>query len=146
MPLNPKGFEFLEHTADIYIAAYGENIAEAFENAARAMFETMTNIDSISPESKEIVEVKGKDKMELLYNWLEELLIRFDVYGKLYSKFDIKEISNTPDGYVLKAIIYGEPFNPSKHVQKVGVKAVTYHRMEIKETSEGVTLKFILDI
>jgi len=31
-------------------------------------------------------------------------------------------------------------------VQKVGVKAVTYHRMEIKETSEGVTLKFILDI
>jgi len=146
MPLNPKGFEFLEHTADIYIAAYGENIAEAFENAARAMFETMTNIDSVSPESKEIVEVKGKDKMELLYNWLEELLIRFDVYGKLYSKFDIKEISNTPDGYVLKAIIYGEPFNPSKHVQKVGVKAVTYHRMEIKETSEGVTLKFILDI
>ena len=146
MPLNPKGFEFLEHTADIYIAAYGENIAEAFENAARAMFETMTNIDSVSPESKEIVEVKGKDKMELLYNWLEDLLIRFDVYGKLYSKFDIKEISNTPDGYVLKAIIYGEPFNPSKHVQKVGVKAVTYHRMEIKETSEGVTLKFILDI
>ena len=146
MPLNPKGFEFLEHTADIYIAAYGENIAEAFENAARAMFETMTNIDSVSPESKEIVEVKGKDKMELLYNWLEELLIRFDVYGKLYSKFDIKEISNTPDGYVLKAIIYGETFNPSKHVQKVGVKAVTYHRMEIKETSEGVTLKFILDI
>ena len=146
MPLNPKGFEFLEHTADIYIAAYGENIAEAFENAARAMFETMTNIDSVSPESKEIVEVKGKDKMELLYNWLEELLIRFDVYGKLYSKFDIKEISNTPDGYVLKAIIYGEPFNPSKHVQKVGVKAVTYHRMEINETSEGVTLKFILDI
>ncbi|HDM89067.1 MAG TPA: archease [Candidatus Bathyarchaeota archaeon] len=146
MPLNPKGFEFLEHTADIYIAAYGENIAEAFENAARAMFETMTNIDSVSPESKEIVEVKGKDKMELLYNWLEELLIRFDVYGKLYSKFDIKEISNTPDGYVLKAIIYGEPFNPSKHMQKVGVKAVTYHRMEIKETSEGVTLKFILDI
>ena len=146
MPLNPKGFEFLEHTADIYIAAYGDNIAEAFENAARAMFETMTNIDSVSPESKEIVEVKGKDKMELLYNWLEELLIRFDVYGKLYSKFDIKEISNTPDGYVLKAIIYGEPFNPSKHMQKVGVKAVTYHRMEIKETSEGVTLKFILDI
>jgi len=146
MPMCTKGFEFLEHTADIYIAAYGKNIAEAFENAARAMFETMTNISSISPESQEIVEVKGRDKKELLYNWLEELLIRFDIYGKLYSKFDVKEISNTPDGYILKAVIYGEPFNPSKHIQKVGVKAVTYHRMEIKETSEGVTLKFILDI
>jgi len=31
-------------------------------------------------------------------------------------------------------------------VQKVGVKAVTYHRMEIARKPEHVTLKFILDI
>jgi len=146
MSKNSKGFEFLEHTADIYIAAYGRNLAEAFENAARAMFETMTDIDAIKPEIQENVEVKGEDKKALLYTWLEELLIRFDISGRLYSKFDVKEIKETDCGYELRAIIYGEPFDPSRHVQKVGVKAITYHRMEIEETSKGIILKFILDI
>jgi len=146
MSKNPKGFEFLEHTADIYIAAYGRDMAESFENAARAMFETMTDVDSIKPVIQETVEVKGEDKKALLYTWLEELLIRFDINGMLYSKFNIKEIRKTPSGYKLKAIIYGETFDPAKHKQKVGIKAITYHRMEIEETPKGVTLKFILDI
>ncbi|MCK4320170.1 archease, partial [Candidatus Bathyarchaeota archaeon] len=29
-----RRFEFLEHTADAYVAAYGRTIEEAFENAA----------------------------------------------------------------------------------------------------------------
>jgi SHS2 domain-containing protein len=32
------------------------------------------------------------------------------------------------------------------HPQKVGVKAVTYHRMEILKKPANVTVKFILDI
>jgi len=146
MPDKPKGFEFLEHTADVYIAAYGRDLAEAFENAALAMFETMTNIDAIQPKIQEVLEVKGEDKQALLYNWLEELLVRFEISGRLYSKFNVKEIKETRDGYKLRAEIYGEPFDPIRHEQKVGVKAITYHRMEIKETLRDVTLKFILDI
>jgi len=141
-----EGFEFLEHTADVYIAAYGRNLAEAFENAALAMFETMTDVNLVKPKIREDVEVKGEDKYALLYGWLEELLVRFEINGKLYSKFDVKEIKETEDGYELRATIYGEPFDPAKHKQKVGVKAVTYHRMEIEETSGEVTLRFILDI
>jgi len=146
MPENLRRFEFLEHTADVYIAAYGRDLAEAFENAALAMFETMTDVDAVKPEIQELVEVKGEDKQALLYSWLEELLVRFEISEKLYSKFDVKEIKETEDGYELRAVIYGELFNPAKHKQKVGVKAITYHRMEIKETPNKVTLKFILDI
>jgi len=146
MTKQSRGFKFLEHTADIYIAAYGKDMPEAFENAAYAMFETMTNIKDVKPAVQENVEVEGRDEKELLYNWLEELLIRFDINGRLYSKFYVNEIKKTPQGYRLKAQIYGEEFDPSRHSQKVGVKAVTYHRMEIEKKMEGVTLKFILDI
>lgn len=146
MTRQPRGFKFLEHTADVYIAAYGRNMPEAFENAAYAMFETMTNIRDVKPVVQEDVEVEGRDEKELLYNWLEELLIRFDINGRLYSKFHVEEVKKTPQGYRLKAQIYGEEFDPSRHSQKVGVKAVTYHRMEIEKKAEGVTLKFILDI
>jgi SHS2 domain-containing protein len=139
-------YRLLEHTADAYIAAYGKDLAEAFENAAVAMFDVMTEIDQVSPILKDSVEVGAEDKQSLLYNWLEALLIKSETNEMLYSQFKIPDLEQTESGYKLKATIWGEHFNPQKHLQKVGVKAVTYHRMEILEESEKVTLKFILDI
>jgi len=141
-----KRFEFLEHTADLYIAAYGESLEEAFENAAYATFEGMTDIEKVQPKLEDTVEVEGHDEQALLYNWLEALLVKFDIIGNLYSRFKIGTIEKTSEGFKLKAKIWGEPFNPEKHTQKVGVKAVTYHRMEISKTPKKVTAKFILDI
>jgi SHS2 domain-containing protein len=146
MPEKKKGFEFLEHTADAYIAAYGEDLAEAFENAALAMFETMTDTKAIKPINEKTVTAKGADKQALLYDWLERLLVMFEVEGMLLSKFKIHKIQQAKDGFRLEAKVYGEPYDPERHKQKVGVKAVTYHRMEVKETPGEVVLKFILDI
>ena len=142
-----KRFEFLEHTADLYIAAYGESLEKAFENAAAAMFEGMTELDKIKPQIEDKVEVEGHDKQALLYNWLEALLVKFEIESKLYSRFKIARIEKTPTGPKLTARIKGEPFDHNRHLSKVGVKAVTYHQMEIIESKkEGVTVKFILDI
>lgn len=144
---NKGNFEFLEHTADVYIAAYGEDLSEAFENAALAMFETMTNTADVEPKIEEGIEVEGDDEQALLYNWLEELLVRFEVENMLYSKFKVLSIEKGANGkFRLKAKAYGEPFNPDKHRQKVGIKAVTYHRMEIEKKQNSVAIKFILDI
>jgi len=142
-----KRFEFLEHTADLYIAAFGNSLEEAFENAAAAMFEGMTDLSSVKPEAEDSVEVEGYDEKALLYNWLEALLVKFEITSKLYSKFEIARIEKTKAGLKLKATVWGEPFDPQRHLSKVGVKAVTYHRMEIiKGGKEGVTVKFILDV
>lgn len=144
--IKKNDFEFLEHTADAYIAAYGENLAEAFEHAAYAMFEIMTDVGRVNPEFEDRVEVEATDEYALLYNWLEALLVKFDVNRVLYSKFKVLEIGRFHEGYALKAKIWGEKFSSKKHVQRVGVKAITYHRMEIIKNDEQVTLKFILDI
>jgi len=142
-----KRFEFLEHTADLYIAAYGKTVEEAFANAAAAMFEGMIELDKVKPEIEESVNAEGHDEQALLYNWLEALLVKFDVAGTLYSRFKISPIEKTSTGFKLKARIWGEPFDPKRHVSKVGVKAVTYHQMEIlRHKKGGVTVKFILDI
>ncbi len=141
-----KKFEFLEHTADAYIAAYGRSLAEAFENAALAMFETMTDTSKVEPKIEDEIEVEGFDEQSLLYNWLESLIVKFEMTGNLYSKFKITDIEKTEGGFRLKAKVWGEQFNPEKHPQKVGIKAVTYHRMEIKKEPEKVTVKFLLDL
>ena len=141
-----KRFEFLEHTADAYIAAYGKDLIEAFENAAAAMFDVMTQIEKVRPEIEDHVKVRGNDEQALLYNWLEALLVKSELTRKLYSKFMISELVQDSKGFRLSAEICGEKFDPKRHLQKVGVKAVTYHRMEIIKTPGKVTLKFILDI
>jgi SHS2 domain-containing protein len=139
-------FEFLEHTADILIAAHGQTLEEAFENAALAMFEVMTDTTKINPNQEETVEVEAEDEYALLYSWLEALLVKFEVNGMLYSKFKIASLQDAPDGFKLKAQVWGEKFNAGKHPQKVAVKAVTYHRMEIIKQYNKVTVEFILDI
>jgi len=141
-----KRFEFLEHTADAYIAAYGESLEEAFENAALATFEVMTDIKKIKPKIEETVEVEAHDESALLYNWLEEFLIRFETTGNLYSRFKVLNIEETPSGLKLKAKAWGEPYDPERHPSKVGIKSVTYHRMEIAKKPKAVTVRFILDI
>lgn len=144
MPM--KRYEFLEHTADVYVAAYGESLAEAFENAALALFETMTYSERIRDVEEDSVEVSAQDEEALLYSWLEELLLRFEVEGKLYSRFKVDSIEEAPQGYVLKARMWGEPFDRERHGSKTDVKAVTYHRMEILRSNSMVTVKYILDI
>jgi SHS2 domain-containing protein len=139
-------FEFLEHTADVYIAAHGKNLEEAFENAALAMFEVMTDTAKVSPNEEDSVEVEAEDEYALLYSWLEALLVKFEVNGMLYSKFKISRLEETAEGFRLKATVWGEKFNAEKHTQKVAVKAVTYHRMEIIKEPNKVILEFILDI
>lgn len=141
-----KGYKFLEHMADAYIAAYGRSLAEAFENAAVAMFDVMTDVEKVSPDIEDYVEVSAEDEYGLLYNWLEALLVKSEVDGMLYSKFEILELSRENGVFKLKAKIWGEKFNPEKHVQKVGVKAVTYHQMEIIKDENKAAVKFILDI
>jgi SHS2 domain-containing protein len=139
-------FEFLEHTADVLIAAHGQNFEEAFENAALAMFEVMTDTTKIDPTQEDAVEVEAEDEYALLYSWLEALLVKFEVNHVLYSKFKITSLQDTPEGFKLKANVWGEKFDAAKHPQKVAVKAVTYHRMEIIKEHDRTTLEFILDI
>jgi len=141
-----RSYKFLEHTADAYVAAYGKDLAKAFENAAVAMFDVMTEVEKVSPLTEDHVEARGDDEQELLYSWLEALLVKSEINGMLYSKFEVSELNHDSNGFRLRAKIWGEKFDAERHLQKVGIKAITYHRMEIVKTPGKVTLKFILDI
>lgn len=139
-------FEFLEHTADVYVRAFGITMQQAFENAALAMFETMTKSAKIAQKTEESIEVEAEDQYALLYNWLEALLVKLETEGMLYSRFEIFEWQESRECFKIKARIWGEKFNPKRHPQKVAVKAVTYHRMMVICEPERVVLEFILDI
>jgi len=139
-------FEFLEHTADVYVRAFGSSMEEAYGNAALAMFETMTDTGKIAQTKQETIEVEAEDQYALLYNWLEALLVKFETEGILFNRFEISYWKETAETFKFKAKVWGEKFDPKKHPQKVGVKAVTYHLMVVIREPQKVILEFILDI
>jgi SHS2 domain-containing protein len=139
-----KKIEFFDVTADTGFRAYGNTLNEAFENAALAMFEVITDTLTIKPEIKRKIEIESEDEYALLYDWLSEFLVILDSEFLVFSKFDVK-IEKKDDGYALDGIAYGEEFDPSIHEIRAEVKAVTFHLMGI-EKDEGFMVKVILDI
>ncbi len=141
------GFRFLEeHTSDVYIEAYGDDLEEAFENAALAFYNTLTSTENVSGSIVKDVEVSGEDLEALLVEWLQQLIVLFDVDRFVASRIEVHSISKVNDKYFLKAKLYGEEFDPSKHKRGVYVKGATYWRMEIFKKNSRVFLRFVLDI
>ena len=137
-----KAFEVIDHTADVGIIAYGANIKQLFSNAALALFSLITDAESIVERSRRYVEVISEDRDSLLVEWLNELIYLFDGEHLLFSRFTIESLSNNQ----LKAACYGEKFNPQKHKIKMGVKAATYHMLNVNKGSHGYEVQIILDV
>lgn len=144
--MDERGHKFLEHVADIYVEAWGASLEEAFEEAAKAMFESMVDIEAVEPSRRVNVSIEAVSLETLLIDWLNELLYYVDAEGLLLSNFKVEKIEKTDGIYKLKGYAEGEPINPEKHELKIEVKAATYGLMKIEKTPEGVKLRVLFDI
>jgi SHS2 domain-containing protein len=140
-----RGYRFLEHITDAEIEAYGSNLDEAFENAGKALEDTMVDIKTIRPELEEKITLRGRDKQELLYQLLEHLISKQETEGMLYSNF-ICKISRKNAELTLESTIRGEKYDSARHEQKTAIKAPTFHEMIIDEKSVPVKIHFLLDL
>lgn len=131
--------------SDAYIEAYGRDLNEAYANAAYALTDTVIDIQTVKPELKKVIEVRGFDLLNLLYNWLETILLEMQVEQNVYREFSTK-VSKEGDSWVIRAECFGERFDLEKHRPKVEVKAVTYHLMEVIDEGNRCVLRFLLDL
>ena len=136
-----KNFEYFEVTADIGFRAYGKNLNEAFENAGLAIFNIISDTDDIDSTKEISFEITSEDNVSLLYDYLEELLFYHEVEFMLFSQFDVEIGEN----FHLKATISGEPIDWDKHERKTEIKAITFHKMEVR-LNDIVELQAIVDL
>jgi SHS2 domain-containing protein len=124
-----KTYELIDHTADVGLKAYGKTLAEAFENAAKGMFDIITDNSEVESIGQYDIELEAPDFEQLLVDWLSKLLFlnssRNEVFGFFKIEIDEKNIK-------LSAKVFGEKFNISKHKAGSEIKAVTYHMLEVK--------------
>ena len=136
-----KKFEFIDHTADIGIVAYGADLKESFANAALALFSLIAELDNVSEGFRQELEVTAEDEEGLLVQWLNELIYLFDVEHLIFRRFEIVDFTPTR----LRAICYGERVDPLRHKLKTGVKAATYHMLKVDKSGDH-KVQVILDI
>jgi len=134
-------FKILEHTADGKFKAFGKSLEEAFSNSALAMLSLMTK-DRIKEKIKKKINVKGKDKEQLLYNFLEEILFLLDSENFILSK--VKKIKINQEKVGLTCEITGDKV---KDYEVFGnVKAITYNSMFIKKQKNKFIIQVVVDM
>ncbi len=124
-------FEIIEHTADIGVRAFGKDTAELFSNAATGMFSLITDLEKVEEKEAFKISAQGRNREELMVNWLNELLYRFAVDQIIPSEYNILQISESG----LNAKVKGERYDNSRHVIEREIKAATYHQLQVEKKS-----------
>ena len=145
-------YDYFDVTADIGFYAYGNSLDEAYENAGLAMFNVITDISKVKKDESREFEIVSEDLVSLLYDYLEELLFLQDTEFLFFSDFkvNIKKIvdseSSNLENYKLTCFAWGEEIDWNVHSPKSEVKAITFHKMCVKEDDGVFKLRAILDL
>jgi SHS2 domain-containing protein len=135
-------YKVLDHTADFGLVVTAPQKDSLFEEVALALFtEIVENLNDVSTVEEISFTLTGEDDVDLMINWLSELLFYFDARKMLFSKFKVNIEKNTLEGHA-----YGEKFNPEKHRLRLGVKSATYHGAKIERVEDGWRAQVIFDV
>ncbi|WP_201388195.1 archease [Ktedonobacter sp. SOSP1-52] len=139
-----RPYEVFEHTADVGLHAYGQDLPELFSHAAQGMESLMVAPEQIKPATTREVTVEAHDHLSLLIGWLDELIFLFDTQFLLVRDVEILDLAKTR----LKARVTGEAYDAQRHELASAIKAVTWHEAAITrdEASGSYQARIIFDI
>ena len=122
-----RQFEFIDHTADIIVRAYGSSVAEAFAAAAEGMFDIITDSATVTGTSRISREIQSIDREGLLVTFLSELIVIHETEDVVLCDFEVALDGETGLSFTAAA----QPFDAQSHGEGTPVKGVSYHLMEI---------------
>ncbi len=147
MPVkDTRGFELLDHIADLGFRAWALTLPDLFAECAGALTDVLVDAETVEVRERVGSEVMGADLESLLYAWLSEILYLYDADGWLFKEFAILSHRAGGSGEYLQAELAGERYDRYRHQIKTYVKAVTMHQLEVKHENELYSARVFLDI
>ena len=135
-------YETFEHTADLGLRVTAANLDALFAEAGRGFLSILVeNPGDVRPRRDIKLQIEGTDRDYLFFDWLNELLYRFEIEHLLLAEFDV-----TLDKGGLRATARGEPVDLDRHHLAHEIKAITYHQLEVKQVPDGWQAVVIVDI
>jgi len=146
------GYRYREDltAADVAFEADGKTLEELFQSAALALTNTMIEDSAkLGGKAERKVSIKAGSEERLLHDFLDELVFLKDAESLLFRSFSIKITEKKARGksvFSLEATLHGEEIDISKHHMIVDVKAVSWHRFELKKSRDGWKALVIVDV
>ena len=132
----------IDHTADLGMRVVGENPKQLFMHAGMAMFDLISGLRKPEKGKSVAISVNGSDWADLMVNWLRELLYLWSGKEMLVQSIGIEIIKP----FFLSANVFCGHFKPLVHDIRHDIKAVTYHQIEVSQTSKGWEAAIIFDV
>ena len=140
-------YEYLDHTADVIVHAWGDSLTDAFANSIYAMFGFMTELEAVAEAQCISLAADFSDgaptEEHILFKVLDECLFTFmtEEYF-IIKRIEISRLSSA--GFEAQA--WGEPMDLGRHARGTEIKAVTMHGMSVVHGESAVDIRFLLDI
>ena len=122
-----KRYEFIDHTADTAVRAYGDTIEQAFASAAAGMFDIITGGAAIDGTETVSFSVASIDIEGLLVSFLSQLIVIHEIESVVLTGVMVEFTGKNE----LTATARTEKFDRQKHGDGIQVKGVSYHMLEI---------------
>ena len=135
-------YETFDHTADLGLRIRAADLNTLFAEAGLALVSALVeDPGTVSPARTLDIRLGPDDLDYLLFDWLKELLGRFEEERMLFCRFDVQVGDKG-----LSAACHGEPFDPARHELCHEVKAITYHGLRVEPADGGWLAEVIVDI
>jgi SHS2 domain-containing protein len=135
-------YRYLDHTADIGIAARGSTLSEALEALLQGLLQAIVGDSPVQPREERRITVEAEEQDECIVDFLNEVL--FIVEARLWLPAADSDIHC--EGQRIEAVLRGEPFDDDRHEMAGEVKAATYHDFRAAETEAGWEVQVIFDV
>lgn len=132
-----------ENIADILVEIFGKDEKELFENLILAFSSIIAEIKKIKAKVKTNLELTGESFGQLVFDFLEKLIIIKDTQGLIFKKGDF--ILNKEKRIHLKAVLWGEKISDRIPI-KIDIKAVTHHKFQVIKEKKGLKVRVVFDL
>lgn len=139
-------YEHFAHGADVGVRGFGGTAAEAFEQAALAVFALVAGEPgSVRAEVEERIDLAAASPDELLVAFLNELISLADVRHLVFGRFAVRVVLG-PTRSLLFASAWGEPFDPERHESTVQPKGATFTALRVACEPRGWIAQCVVDV
>ncbi len=135
-------YTLIDHTADLGIRVWAGGLRELFEEAAAALFDLITDRGRVADTAVRALAVQGRDRPDLMVNWLRELLYLWNGDQLLVARTRVDTLDETR----LAARVWAAGYDPRRHELRREIKAVTYHGIAVGPADEGWEAVVIFDV
>jgi SHS2 domain-containing protein len=140
-------YETFDHTADLGLRIRAADLDTLFAEAGGALFSAIVDdVQTVRPLEQVEIQLQSDDREYLLFDWLNELLFRYETQHMVFSKFEVHVQSPGDAAPGLTATAWGERLDPARHAPGHEVKAITYHGLKVEQTPDGWLAEVIVDI